>query len=431
MLIAGLALVFTFATAIEFVRAAEPADSSRATNGPGAEDFHRMQEFFLGTDPNHPEPPAVTVNGGRRYSNSLTISIQPSTTSYPYIFVGTDMFTLMTNATMLDISGGPVEYTLPDKGDGQYELYMQYSDAGRQSHSALAIRTVTIDRTPPVVYIASPPSDAVLDQAFITLRAVAADPNPIVPDAFRPLSIWVNGERFWDRQGTNIVIERFPVPTGTSTFSVTIMAVDEAGNTNQTAQTWRVDTSTATNAPRLLSVNLPERMSLPDAGSIWVEGDVDNEYALVHAVMSAATGAVTTNSLNVRGRHYEGLVTVESGTNQLVLVASDAAGNASSNSFTIVRANHFRGAITSPAFGQFATAPSNYVSGYVSAKYDEGLPTETKITEVYVNGVAAVLSTTPDANGNLTFTTTNAIPLGVPITATIGGPGIPEGVTTP
>jgi hypothetical protein len=303
---------------------------------------------------------------------------------------------------------------------------MQYSDADRQSHSALMLRTVTIDRTPPVVYITSPNSDAMLDQAFITLRAVVADPNPIVPDAFRPLSIRVNGERFWDRQGTNIVIERFPVPAGATAFSVTIQAVDEAGNTNQTTQTWRVDTSTATKAPQLLSVNLPKTMSLPDAGSIWVEGNVDSEYALVHAVLSAASGGVTTNSLNVRGRHYEGLVTLESGTNRLILVASDAAGNASSNSFTIVRSNHYRGAITSPAFGRFATTPSNYVSGYVSAKYDEGLPTETNVTEVYVNGVAAVLATNPDAYGNLTFTTTNAIPLGVPITATIGGPGIPK-----
>jgi len=48
----------TFTTAIEFVRAAEPADSSGATNGPDVENVHRMQEFFLGTDPNLvlPEP---------------------------------------------------------------------------------------------------------------------------------------------------------------------------------------------------------------------------------------------------------------------------------------------------------------------------------------------------------------------------------------
>ena len=424
ILIAGLAIFLAVATAMKSVEAAEPDNPGVATNETDLNGHTKLLEHVKGTDPNKPEPPDVTVNGGRRFSNSLMITIQPSPTSYPYILVGTDF--LLTNATMLAISGGLVEYTLPDKGDGEYELFMQYSDADRQSHSALMLRTVTIDRTPPVVYITSPNSDAMLDQAFITLRAVVADPNPIVPDAFRPLSIRVNGERFWDRQGTNIVIERFPVPAGATAFSVTIQAVDEAGNTNQTTQTWRVDTSTATKAPQLLSVNLPKTMSLPDAGSIWVEGNVDSEYALVHAVLSAASGGVTTNSLNVRGRHYEGLVTLESGTNRLILVASDAAGNASSNSFTIVRSNHYRGAITSPAFGRFATTPSNYVSGYVSAKYDEGLPTETNVTEVYVNGVAAVLATNPDAYGNLTFTTTNAIPLGVPITATIGGPGIPK-----
>jgi len=48
-----------------------------------------------------------------------------------------------------------------------------------------------------VVYITSPASTAVLNQAFITLEAVAADPDPIEPSAFRPLKIWINGQRFW------------------------------------------------------------------------------------------------------------------------------------------------------------------------------------------------------------------------------------------
>jgi hypothetical protein len=331
----------------------------------------------------------------------------------------------MTNATVLANSGGSINYTLPDNGDGQYELYLQYADAQGQPHSAFAMATVTVDRTPPVVYITSPVSDAVLDQAFITLQAVAADPNPVKPDAFRRLSIWINGQRFWDRMGTNIVVERFPVPTESNAFTVTIQAADEAGNTNQATRTWRVDTSTATNAPQLLSVNIPPKMLLPDVASIWVEGEADNEYALVNAVTSDAFGGITTNSLHVRRRHYEGLVSLESGTNHVILVASDAAGNASSNLFMIIRTNRYRFQFTSPAFGEFATTPSTYVRGYVSAKFDEGMPTETNITTVTVNGVAAVLETNVDANGNRWFVTTNAIPLGVPITGSVGGPGIP------
>ena len=47
------------------------------------------------------------------------------------------------------------------------------------------------------------------------------------------------------------------------------------------------------------------------------------------------------------------------------------------------------------------------------------------MTSVLINGVAAVLGTNVDANRNLSFTTTNAIPVGVPITGFIAGPGIP------
>jgi hypothetical protein len=118
-------------------------------------------------------------------------------------------------------------------------------------------------------------------------------------------------------------------------------------------------------------------------------------------------------------------VPLASGTNQLVLLASDAKGNASSNTYTVISSTELSGAITNPVFGVFATAPSNYVSGYVSALYDAGLPTQTSITNVTINGVAAVLGTNVDAYGNVPFWTTNMIPLGVPITSTIAGPGIP------
>jgi hypothetical protein len=400
------------------------SDPSVANQDPDGDGYKNLEEFLNGTDPNQAdETPNIIINGGRPYANSLTISIQPSNTDFPNIRVITNF--LMTNAILLANSGGSIDFTLPDRGDGQYDLLMQYADVQGQPRSPVLIKSVTVDRTPPLVYITSPNSDAVLDQAFITLQAVAADPNPIEPDAFRPLSIWINGQRFWDREGTNIVIERFPVPAGTNVFTVTIQVADEAGNTNQTMKTWRVDTSTATNAPKLLSVNLPPKMLLPDVSSVWVEGKVDNGNALVRAIVSAASGDVATNSLNVWKRHYEGLVPLETGTNRMILIASDAAGNASSNLFMIIRTNRYRFEITSPAFGEFATAPSTYVSGYVSAKFDEGLPTQTNVTRVFINGVAAVLGTNIDANGNLSFTTTNAIPLGVPITGTIGGPGIP------
>ncbi|MGO9243638.1 MAG: hypothetical protein ACLQDC_02570 [Verrucomicrobiia bacterium] len=398
--------------------------NSCATCDPEGDGYSNLEKYLYGLNPlQYYGPFDFVVNGGQMYTASLTVSIQALNTNYPDILIGLDPS--MSNATSLATSGGWVSYTLPDNGDGEYELFLQDADGQGQPHGPVISKVVTLDQTPPVVYVTSPASNAVLDQAFITLQAVAADPNPVVPDAERPLSIWINGQQFWDRNGTNIVIERFPVPAGSNSFTVTILAVDPAGNTNQASQTWTVDLSTATNAPNMLTVNLSSSMLLPNVNSIWVEGTMDNDYALINAIVYAASGDVTTNLLNVRQNQYEGSVPLESGTNQLVLVASDAAGNTSSNTYTIISSTEFSGAITNPVYGVFATAPSNTVSGYVSALYDAGLPTQTNVTSVTINGVAAVLGTNVDAYGNIPFWTTNAIPLGVPITATIGGPGIP------
>jgi hypothetical protein len=205
--------------------------NSCAVCDPDGDGLNNLTEFLLGTNPNVFDAPLnVIVNGGNPYTLSLTISIQTLSTNYPNVRISTDP--VMSNATVAAFSDGIATYTLSDNGDGLYNLYLQYADAAGQPHGVLMATSVTLDRLPPVVQITSPASNAVLNQAFITLQAVAADPNPVVPDAERPLSIWINGQPFWDRNGTNITIERFPVPSGTNSFTATILAVDLAGNTN-------------------------------------------------------------------------------------------------------------------------------------------------------------------------------------------------------
>jgi hypothetical protein len=53
--------------------------------------------------------------------------------------------------------------------------------------------------------------------------------------------------------------------------------------------------------------------------------------------------------LNVRSNQFGYRVPVTSGTNTLVVRASDAAGHATSNTFTLVCGNRYQFAITSPA----------------------------------------------------------------------------------
>jgi len=402
----------------------DPLDPNLALEDPTGDGFTLLEDYVNGTNPNVTNTtPVFVINNGNSYTTTLSIPVQATGTNYPEIRVWLD--TLSTNVTLLTNTGAPVTYTLPDEGDGVYGVFAQYADTNGTPVSQVFGQSVTLDRTAPVISITAPASNAVLNQAFMTLVATVYDPVGTQPNITAPLSIWINGEPYWERAGTNLVVERFPIPVPTNTFTVTIRAVNSAGLTNTASQTWTVNTATATNAPNLLSVNLSSEMLLPNVNSIWVEGTVDNDYALIRAIVSAASGGVITNSLTVGQNQYKGLVPLGTGTNKLVLVASDAAGNTSSNVYTIISATDFSAAITNPVFGAFAAAPSNHVSGYVSALYDAGLPTQTNVTSVIINGVAAVLGTNIDAYGNISFTTTNMIPLGVPITGTIAGPGIP------
>jgi hypothetical protein len=404
----------------------DPLNPNLALEDPTGDGFTLLEDYVNGTNPNVTNTtPVFIINNGKSYTTTLSIPVQATRTNYPKIRVWLD--TLSTNVTLFTNTGAPVTYTLPDEGDGVYGVYAQYANTNGTPASQVFGQSVTLDRTAPVVAITAPASNAVLNQAFMTLAATVYDPIGTQPNIAAPLSIWINGQPYWERAGTNLVVERYPVPVPTNAFTVTIRAVNSAGLTNSASRTWTVNTATATNAPHLLSANLSSEMLLPNVNSIWVEGTVDNDYALVRAIVTAASGGVITNALIVGQNQYKGLVPLGSGTNQLLLLASDAAGNTSSNMYTIISSTEFSAAITNPVFGAFAAAPSSYVSGYVSALYDAGLPTQSSITNVTINGVAAVLGTNIDAYGNISFATTNKIPLGVPITGTIAGPGIPTG----
>jgi hypothetical protein len=395
----------------------DPLDPNLPWEDSDGDGYANYTEFLNGTNPSQPESPMdVLVNQGNAYTTSLTIPIQPLSTNYPNVLMSVDP--LMPNALLLPTSSGPTNYTLTNS-EGIHYLYFQYADPQGHPHSGLIYKTVTVDRVPPHVEITAPASNAVVNQAFITLQGVVFDPDPMLTPDARPLSIWINGVPYWDRLGTNITVNRFPVPAGTNLFTVTIQAVDQAGNTNTATSTWTVNTSGATNAPQLSSFNIATNMLLPNVSSVWVEAAVDNSNALINAIVTSAADAVATNLLSVQGQQVNGSVPLQPGTNQIALVASDAAGNSSSNVFTIISSTEFSALITNPAFGAFATAPSNTVSGYVSALFDVGLPSQTNVMGVMINGVAAVLGTDVDTNGNVSFTTTNEVPVGVPITGQV------------
>ncbi len=206
----------------------DPLDPNLGNEDPSGDGYSILEDYLNGTNPNASNaPPVFIINNGNLYTTTLSIPIQATSTNYPNILVWLD--TLSTNVTLFTNTGAVVTYTLPDEGDGVYGVYAQYANTNGTPASQTFGQSVTLDRTPPVIAITAPASNAVLNQAFMTLAATVYDPGTLVPNTTAPLSIWINGQPYWDRAGTNLVVERFPVPTTTNSFMVTILAVNAAG----------------------------------------------------------------------------------------------------------------------------------------------------------------------------------------------------------
>ena len=90
---------------------------------------------------------------------------------------------------------------------------------------------------------------------FITLQAVAADPRPHRAGRVSPIEHLDQRSAILEPRGNeHRDLSNSRCPAGTNSFTVTIQAVDLAGNTNQATQTWVVNTSAATNAPALTNI---------------------------------------------------------------------------------------------------------------------------------------------------------------------------------
>ncbi|HVM60286.1 MAG TPA: hypothetical protein VMV72_05400 [Verrucomicrobiae bacterium] len=383
-------------------------DQTCATCDYTTDQIDNLDKYGYGLDPRAAYPVDVGVNGGNLYVTNRTITLDTSGSPFPFLMVS--FSPTMTNAVLLANTGAPVTYTLPSTNNATYYLFLQYADAQTNALGPVLHKPVTLDTIAPWVEITSP-TNSVGDQAFIHLQATVFDPdpqNPTAPGSFRPIKVWINGQQYWNLLGgTQIDIPRFSVLPNTNN-TITILAQDQAGNQTQAGLNWYVNTSTATNAPTISVIGLtPNTVTdIPNESNVWVSGQVDN----LNAIIAATVNGSAPITMSVRSNQFGSLIPVGPGTNVLVLMAYDAAGNAMSETFTLVQGNRYQLAITSPVpFGAFANGQPQIVSGQVSALKDAGLPNQTQVASVTVNGVPTSLS--DSGGGTMTFTTTDVVPV--------------------
>jgi hypothetical protein len=386
----------------------DPLDPNLATEDPTGDGIDNLEKYDYGLNPQTSYPLQVTINSGNGFSTNQTISI--STTGTPaFTFLEVSLSGYMTNAVILTNSASLLHYVLPNNTNGTFRLFLQYADSHTNTIGPVIYYPIILDTIPPIVMITSP-TNGTGNQAFVNLQATVFDPDPTntnAPGVFRPVKLWINGQQQWHIfNGSQITIPRFPVSVGTNV--ITVLAQDQAGNQTQSEVTWVVKTVN-TNAPQLSFPSFQPNSTtvLPNMSQIWMSGITSNPFAIVTAQVNTETNVTMIVVSNIFGA----FLPLDFGSNTVLVMSSDISGNTSTNTFTFVNTLDYQLGITSPApFGTYANGQPQVISGYVSGYWDLGLPTQTNVVSVTVNGFGTTLSA-PDSNSNVWFTTTNAIPV--------------------
>ncbi len=166
-----------------------------------------------------------------------------------------------------------------------------------------------VDTTPPVIDISIPADGTIISQNSIEVSGTVDDATA---------TVLVNGQAA-SFDGSAFSITGFALQEGDNTIVAT--ATDPAGNVGQDAVTVTVDSIAPT-----VAIDSPLDGALVSSNSITVSGTVNE---------SGTTVTVNGQSASVSGLGYSATVALVEGSNAIVAVASDLAGNAGQATVTV------------------------------------------------------------------------------------------------
>jgi hypothetical protein len=163
--------------------------------------------------------------------------------------------------------------------------------------------------------------------------------------------------------------------------TITLEIADLAGNTTATNLTFTLDGSGATNPP-IISLVWPQSGATLSAEAFTVNGFLDDPSAslVVSLVSSSGLTNVFNGLVGRRGEFWVEHLSLESGTNQLYLTATDVWGNYATTNLTVIKAGFDLtvDTLTPEQFAQFSTT----ITGTISDPDQD----------VWVNGILATVS---------------------------------------
>lgn len=279
-------------------------------------------------------------------------------------FPNNDVYTNLISAT---ISGGPaaamavlvndtnlsdavwipfsaVPNVLLGTNDGTYSVTFGFVGSDGQTNWTTA--TVTLDTTPPPLFITGP-TNSIVTQPVIQLTGyspealaslsyditnasgLATNQQVLVLDQFYDTNVW---------KFTTNTFQAFDLPLTNGLNIITLHATDLAGNSTTLTTNFTLDYSSKTNPP-VFGINWPLNGVEICGSNFNCNGSVSDPTATITVEMVDTSGDsnVINASVGRDGNFWAEDLPLGGGTNYLILTATDAAGNTATTNLTVVQ----------------------------------------------------------------------------------------------
>ena len=301
------------------------------------------QNFTNGIVPYDPNVISFTIEAANQFVNipfaNAQLAITAGTPSYYAVLVNGQTATnwLPFVSTNLTVSLGST--------DGVYNVSVGLRGLPADATQTWGSYSFTLDTVPPVVTITNPiiGSDAVI-KPYLQLQGFANEPLASLSyDINNAFGLATNQNAFVTDQtfDTNQVdfttnyFHAYDVPLATNDNYITLRLTDRAGNTTTTNFDVVLDYTGATNPP-VVNLIWPQDGMAVSGTNITIRGTMSDETGSIVAQIVDGDGNTNTVPGIVERNNMFWIENVPvNGTSQISLQATDAAGNVTTNNFTV------------------------------------------------------------------------------------------------
>jgi len=264
--------------------------------------------------------------------------------------------TVAVNGHVAQVSGSTFSYSGLSLSEGPNTITVSAVDpAGNIGTDSIV---VNLDTVPPVVQITAPQQNAIVSTPSITV-------NGTVNEAIT--SVYVNNT-LATISGNRYSASSISLVEGVNT--ITVSAVDEAGNSGMATVTVNLDT-----APPVVQITAPHTNAILNIPMITVTGTVNEPVSSV--TVNGIMAIVTETSFSLSG------LMLGEGTNTISVQATDEAGNIGTASITVLIDTFVPTIqITSPRQNDYLNTSHVIVSGTVSEP----------VISLTINGIPAIIT---------------------------------------